>query len=153
VSRKDVNFSNKFCFPDVSFENGVAVHTTSGCEHDFCYCHTKQATSFREMEVINQNDLPWSVEKLGREKNALRKQRDVELERVKNLDEEEYFVEVRKSMMHMKSEHNACAKMEAEEIKARYERAAMCRELTKQLGERLCADTVSSSSSPRPQSC
>jgi hypothetical protein len=34
---KDVNFSNKFCFPDVSFENGVAVHTTSGCEHDFCY--------------------------------------------------------------------------------------------------------------------
>ena len=33
-------------------------------------------------------------------------------------------------MMHMKSEHNACAKMEAEEIKASYERAAMCRELT-----------------------
>jgi hypothetical protein len=53
-------------------------------------------------------------------------------------------------MMHMKSEHNTCAKMEAEEIKASYERAAMCRELTKQLGERLCADTVSSSSSPRP---
>ena len=77
-------------------------------------------------------------------------QRDVELERVKNLDEEDSSVEARKSMMHMKSEHNACAKIEAEEIKAGYERAAVSRELVKQLDERVCVDTVSSSSSPRP---
>jgi hypothetical protein len=54
---------------------------------------------------------------LEREKNAFRKQRDVELERVKSLDEEEHSVEVRESMMHMKSEHNACAKMRLKRLK------------------------------------
>jgi hypothetical protein len=148
---KHVNsVNNRLCLLDVSFENGVAAHTTSGCEHGFCYrAHTKEAASFREMEVINHYDLRLSVEKSERKKNALRKQRDVELERVKNLDEEEYGAEVRKSMMQMKSEHTASAKMEAEEIKAGYERATISRELTRQLDERLRADAASSSSSPR----
>jgi hypothetical protein len=149
---KHVNpVSNRFCLLDVSFENGVAVHTTSGCEHDFCYrAHTKERVSPREIQVINHYDLRLSIEKSERRKHALRKQRDVELERIKNLDEEEYAAEVRKSVMRMKSEHTASAKMEAEELKAGYERAAVSRELTKQLDKRLRADAASSSSSPRP---
>jgi hypothetical protein len=149
---KHVNsVSNKFCFLDVSFENGVAVHTTSGCEHAFCYrADTKETASFREVQVINHYDLRLSIEKSQRKKDALRKQRDVELERAKNLDDEEYAAVVRKSMMQMKSEYTASAKMEAEEIIAGYERAAVSRELTKQLDKRLRADAAPSSSSPPP---
>jgi hypothetical protein len=92
------------------------------------------------MQVINHYDLRLFIEKSKRKKDALGKQRDAELERVKNLEEEEYAVKVRKSMMQMKSEHTASAKMGAEEIKACYERAAVSRELTKQLDKRLRAD-------------
>ena len=147
---KHVNsVSNRFCFLDVSFENGVVVNTTSGCEHGFCYrADTKERASFREIQVINYYDLRLSIEKSERKKDALRKQREVELEQANNLDEEEYAAEVRKSMMQMKSEHTASAKMEAEEIKAGYERAAVSRELTKQLDKRLRADAASSFSSP-----
>jgi hypothetical protein len=63
------------------------------------------------MEVISHYDLHLSIEKSER-KNALRKQQDVDLERVKDLDEEEYAGEVRKSMMQMKCEHTASTKME-----------------------------------------
>jgi hypothetical protein len=69
----------------------------SRCHHEICTRSKRGGVSWMEMDTIKYYQARISTERSQRMKSALRKQRDVELERVKKDDEEELAMRNRRS--------------------------------------------------------
>ncbi|ETN39418.1 uncharacterized protein HMPREF1541_05641 [Cyphellophora europaea CBS 101466] len=69
-----------------------------GCHHEVCSRAKSTGVSWMEMDTIKYYQARITSERTPRMKNALRKQRDVELERVKKDDEEELAARNRRSV-------------------------------------------------------
>jgi len=67
------------------------------CHHEICLRAKTKGISWLEMDTIKYYEVRMSTEKSERMKNALRKQRDVELVRVKKEEDEEHASRARKS--------------------------------------------------------
>jgi hypothetical protein len=75
----------------------------NGCHHEVCSRAKIHGVSWMEMDTIKYYQARITSERSQRMKNALRKQRDVELERVKKDDDEEIALRSRRSAMLDKS--------------------------------------------------
>ena len=78
---------------------GKLVSSNSNCHHEACGRAKTQGLSWMEMDTVKYYHSRISNEKSPRMKNALRKQRDVELARVKKEDEEELALRNRRSAL------------------------------------------------------
>ncbi len=78
---------------------GKLVSSNSICHHEVCRRAKSQGLSWMEMDTVKYYHSRISSEKSQRMKNALRKQRDVELGRVKKEDEEETALRNRRSAL------------------------------------------------------
>lgn len=75
----------------------------NGCHHEVCSRAKTHGVSWMEMDTVKYYQARITSERSQRMKNALRKQRDVELERVKKDDDEELAMRTRRSAMLDKS--------------------------------------------------
>lgn len=78
---------------------GKLISSNSICHHEVCGRAKTQGLSWMEMDTVKYYHSRISSEKSQRMKNALRKQRDVELARVKKEDEEELALRKRRSAL------------------------------------------------------
>ena len=78
---------------------GKLVPSNSICHHEVCERAKSRGLSWMEMDTVKYYHSRISNEKSPRMKNALRKQRDVELARVKKEDEEEMALRNRRSAL------------------------------------------------------
>ncbi|RMZ81707.1 hypothetical protein DV737_g2438, partial [Chaetothyriales sp. CBS 132003] len=88
------------CCLDVASDSsctGELTARSTGCHHEICTRAKSQGVSWMEMDTLKYYQARITSEKSQRMKNALRKQRDVELARVKKEDEEEHALRLRKS--------------------------------------------------------
>ncbi|RMD44848.1 hypothetical protein DV735_g441, partial [Chaetothyriales sp. CBS 134920] len=85
------------CCLEVFNDSSQSSAINTVCHHEICSRAKSHGVSWMEMDTLKYYQTRISSEKSQRMKNALRKQRDVELARVKKDDEEEQALRLRKS--------------------------------------------------------
>ncbi|RMZ88652.1 hypothetical protein DV736_g4118, partial [Chaetothyriales sp. CBS 134916] len=83
--------------PNDTSSTGLLTARNTVCHHEICTRAKSQGISWMEMDTIKYYQARITSEKSQRMKNALRKQRDVELARVKKDEEEEHALRLRRS--------------------------------------------------------